>query len=184
VVVAINKFPSDDPSLLTWLQNHCESKLGVGCALSDVYGQGGEGGLDLAEKVLAAAATPSDPKPLYPTEMPLAEKITTVATKIYRAEKVVFDAAAAKKLQKLQERGFGHLPVCMAKTQYSFSDNPKLLGAPSGFTLTINDVQLRAGAGFVTAVSGSMSLMPGLGKEPAAFKLDVNSEGSITGLSV
>jgi formate--tetrahydrofolate ligase len=184
VVVAINRFPSDDPSLLTWLQHHCESNLGVGCALSDVYGQGGEGGLDLAEKVLAAAATPSDPKPLYSAEMPLAEKISTVAKRIYRAEKVVYDAAASKKLQKLQERHFGHLPVCMAKTQYSFSDNAKLLGAPSGFTLTINDVQLRAGAGFVTAVSGSMSLMPGLGKEPAAMKLDVNSEGSITGLSV
>ena len=183
VVVAVNRFPSDDPALLAWLQRYCET-LGAGCALSDVYGRGGEGGLELAEKVVAAAATPSDPQPLYAPELGLADKIRTVATRIYRAGSVAIEPTAARQLAKLEERGFGRLPVCMAKTQYSFSDNAKLLGAPSGFTLTVSEAQLRAGAGFVTAVSGSMSLMPGLGKNPAAYLLDVDEEARITGLSV
>ena len=183
VVVAINRFPSDDPALLAWLERHCETRLGVPCAVSDVYGQGGEGGRELAEKVVAAAEAPGDPRPLYAPDLPLAEKIRAVATKIYRAGTVAFEPAAARKIQKLEESGFGHLPVCMAKTQYSFSDNPKLLGAPTGFTLTVNEVALRAGAGFVTAVSGSIPLMPGLGKEPAARLIDVDADGRITGLS-
>ena len=183
VVVAVNRFPSDDPALLDWLQRHCENRLGVSCALSDVYMRGGEGGRDLAEKVVAATMPGGDARPLYAAELPLADKIRTVATRIYRAGSVAFEAAAASKLEKLQKGGFGHLPVCMAKTQYSFSDNAKLIGAPSGFTLTVNDVALRAGAGFVTALSGSISLMPGLGKDPAALSLDVDAEGRITGLS-
>ncbi len=183
VVVAVNRFPSDDPALLDWLQRHCENRLGVSCALSDVYMRGGEGGRDLAEKVAAATLPGGDARPLYAAELPLADKIRTVATRIYRAGSVAFETAAASKLEKLQKGGFGHLPVCMAKTQYSFSDNAKLIGAPSGFTLTINDVALRAGAGFVTALSGSISLMPGLGKDPVALLLDVNAEGRITGLS-
>lgn len=184
VVVALNRFPSDDPALLAWLLRHCESTLSVGCAVSDVYGQGGEGGRDLAEKVVAAAAMPSDPQPLYGAELPLVDKIRTIATRVYRAGSVAFEPAAVRAAKKLQESGFGHLPVCMAKTQYSFSDNPKLNGAPSGFVLTVSELQLRAGAGFVTAVSGSMALMPGLGNEPAALKLDVDPDGGITGLSV
>ena len=181
--MAINRFPSDDPALLAWLERHCETRLGVPCAVSDVYGQGGEGGRELAEKVVAAAEAPGDPRPLYAPDLPLAEKIRAVATKIYRASAVAFEPAAARKIQKLEESGFGHLPVCMAKTQYTFSDNPKLLGAPTGFTLTVNEVALRAGAGFVTAVSGSIPLMPGLGKEPAARLIDVDADGRITGLS-
>ena len=184
VVVALNRFPSDDPAMLAWLQRHCESELGASCALSDVYGQGGDGGRELAEKVVAAAALPSDAQPLYAPELPLADKIRTVATRVYRAGTVAFTPAAERGLKKLQDSGFGQLPVCMAKTQYSFSDNPKLNGAPSGFVLTVTDVRLRAGAGFVTAVSGSIPLMPGLGKEPAAYKLDVDSDGKITGLAV
>ena len=185
VVVAVNRFPNDDPALLAWLQRHCEEKLGVACAHSDVYGGGGEGGRDLAEKVVAAAeSTPGNPHSLYPPEMPLAEKIRTVATRIYRAGSVLFEPAAASRLRKIEEAGFGHLPVCMAKTQYSFSDNAKLPGAPSGFQLTISEVFLRGGAGFVTAVSGNIPLMPGLGKDPAAFHIDVNASGDVTGLAV
>ena len=183
VVVAVNRFPSDDPALLAWLQRHCENRLGVSCAMSDVYLRGGEGGSDLAEKVVAATMPGGDARSLYAAELPLADKIRTVASRIYRAGSVAFEPAAAAKLDKLQKGGFGHLPVCMAKTQYSFSDNAKLTGAPSGFTLTVNDVALRAGAGFVTAVSGTISLMPGLGKDPAALLLDVDAEGRITGLS-
>jgi formate--tetrahydrofolate ligase len=182
VVVAVNRFPSDDPALLHWLQRHCENRLGVACSVSDVYGQGGEGGRDLAEKVVAAA--PGEARPLYAAELPLLEKIRTVAMKVYRASSVSFEPAAASRLKKLQDTGFGHLPVCMAKTQYSFSDNAKLIGAPSGFTLNVSEAHLRAGAGFVTAVSGNISLMPGLGKDPAAQLLDVDAQGRVTGLSV
>ncbi len=183
VIIAVNRFPSDDPALLDWLQKYCETQLGVPCAHSDVYGRGGEGGIDLAEKVIAATAQPADPQPLYAPEVPLTEKIQRVATKVYRAANVVYEPKAARQLAKLQDTGFGHLPVCMAKTQYSFSDNAKLLGAPTGFPLTINEAHLRAGAGFITVVSGSMALMPGLGKQAAAYTLDVSSEGRITGLS-
>ena len=183
VVVAINRFPSDDPALLKWLQRYCENGLGVPCAVSEVYSRGGEGGRELAEKVASAAEAPGDPRPLYMPDLPLADKIRTVATRIYRAGAVTFEPGAARTLRKLQETGYGHFPVCMAKTQYSFSDNPKLLGAPTGFTLTVNEVTLRAGAGFVTAVSGSIPLMPGLGKEPAARLIDVDSDGRVTGLS-
>lgn len=184
VIVAVNRFPTDEPGSLESLQSFCENELGALCAPSDVYNLGSQGGLELAEKVIAATAQPSNPQSSYPLDLPLAEKIQRVATKIYRAGSVVFDPRAARELQKLQDAGHGNLPVCMAKTQYSFSDNPKLSGAPSGFTFTINDVHLRAGAGFVTAVSGSMSLMPGLGKKPAAYSLDVDGAGKITGLSV
>jgi formate--tetrahydrofolate ligase len=184
VIVALNRFPTDPPGSLESLIQYCESELGALAAPSEVYGRGSEGGLELAEKVIAATAQPCDPQPLYPAGLPLAEKIQTVATRIYRAANVVYEPAAARELKKLQDAGHGHLPVCMAKTQYSFSDNPKLSGVPSGFTFTINDVHLRAGAEFVTAVSGSMSLMPGLGKRPAAYTLDVDEDGRITGLSV
>lgn len=182
VVVAVNRFPADDATHLDWLVRYCENKLGVPAAISDVYGQGGEGGRDLAEKVVASA--PGRAQPLYAAEMPLADKIRTVATRVYRAAGVVFEPRAESKLRKLQETGFGTLPVCIAKTQYSLSDNPKLLGAPTGFTVKISDVFLRAGAGFVTAVSGGIPLMPGLGREPAATLIDVDAKGGITGLSV
>ncbi len=179
-VVAINRFPADTEAELERLRAYCEGTLGVGCAVSDTYGAGAAGGVELAEKVAATeggAATA-----LYGAEMELAEKIRTVATRVYRAGSVTIDSAAAKKIAKLQAGGFGHLPVCMAKTQYSFSDNPKLGGAPEGFEFTVSDAYLRGGAGFVTAVAGSMSLMPGLGKMPAALHLDVDPRGRAVGL--
>ena len=180
VVVTINRFPADTDAELDRLRGYCTDTLGVACAVSDLYGQGGAGGVELAEKV--AASTGGAAVSLYPPEMELTEKIRTVATRIYRAGKVAIDSGAAKKLAKLQAAGFGHLPVCMAKTQYSFSDNPKLVGAPEGFTFTVSDAYLRGGAGFVTAVAGSMSLMPGLGKTPAALTLDIGADGRMIGL--
>jgi formate--tetrahydrofolate ligase len=180
VVVALNRFPGDGEEDLAWLGRYCEEELGVACAVSDVYGGGGEGGRELAEKVAAAGG--GEARPLYGPEMGLAEKIRTVATRIYRAGEVTIETAAARKLRRWEEAGFGHLPVCMAKTQYSFSDDAKLGGAPEGFGFTVSDAYLRAGAGFVTAVAGSISLMPGLGKEPAALHLDVDGEGRAVGL--
>jgi formate--tetrahydrofolate ligase len=128
------------------------------------------------------ASGSGDARPLYEPAMPLAEKIRTVARRVYRAGEVVIETAAAKKLKKLEESGFGHLPVCIAKTQYSFTDNAKVLGAPEGFEFTVSDAYLRGGAGFVTAVAGNMSLMPGLGKTPAALHLDVGPGGELLGL--
>lgn len=180
VVVAVNRFPTDDPAALDWLGGYCKDKLGVACAVSDVFGQGGAGGLALAEMVVGAGN--GNARSLYSPESPLVEKIETVAKRVYRAGQVVITPSAATKLRKLQDGGFGNLPVCIAKTQYSFSDNPKLPGAPSGFTFTVNDAFLRSGAGFVTVVAGNMSLMPGLGKEPAAHQLDVDSQGRGIGL--
>ncbi len=180
VVVTINRFPTDTDAELEQLRDYCTDTLGVACAVSDLYGRGGAGGVELAEKV--AASSGGSAVSLYPPEMELTEKIRTVATRIYRADKVTIDAGAAKKLAKLQAAGFGHLPICMAKTQYSFSDNPKLVGAPEGFEFTVSDAYLRGGAGFVTAVAGSMSLMPGLGKTPAALHLDIGPDGHMIGL--
>ena len=180
VVVAVNRFPKDDPAHLAWLVDYCRGTLNVPCAVSELYGQGGEGGRELAELVVAAEG--GDARPLYEPELAPAEKIRRVATKIYRAGEVTISPAATRKLRKMEADGFGHLPVCIAKTQYSFTDNPKRLGAPEGFEFTVNDAYLRAGAGFITAVSGSMSLMPGLGKTPAALHLDVAPDGSLVGL--
>jgi formate--tetrahydrofolate ligase len=180
VIVAINRFPKDDPAHLAWLADYCRNTLGAPCAISDVYGQGGEGGRELAELVVASGG--GDAQPLYEPTLPLADKIRRVATTIYRAGEVNISASAARKLRKIEGDGFGHLPVCIAKTQYSFSDNAKLINAPSGFEFTVSDAYLRAGAGFVTAVAGSMSLMPGLGKTPAALHLDVAPNGAMIGL--
>jgi len=179
-IVAVNRFPKDDPAHLAWLVDYCRNTLQAPCALSDVYGQGGEGGRELAELVVAFPG--GQAQSLYEPALPLADKIRRVATKIYRAGEVAIAPAAARKLRKLEADGFGHLPVCIAKTQYSFSDNAKVLGAPEGFEFTVTDAYLRAGAGFVTAVAGSMSLMPGLGKTPAALHLDVAPGGAMIGL--
>ena len=183
IVVAINRFPSDTSSQLDSILGFCGS-LGVESAVSDVYEQGGTGGVYLAEKVIGAIGTPSPAKlrPLYQPELSLAGKIETVAKEIYGAGDVVFESAAKKKLEKFTELGYGHLPVCMAKTQASLTDDPDKLGAPRGWTLTVTDASLSAGAGFVVAVLGEMMLMPGLGKSPQAFKLDVDEAGVIQGM--
>jgi formate--tetrahydrofolate ligase len=184
VVAAINHFASDTAEQIEALNAFCR-ELGITSALSDVYEQGGGGGTDLAEKVMSAAdaASPDNVRTLYPAEMTLNQKIETVAREVYGAARVVCEPAACKKLEKFTKLGYGHLPVCMAKTQASLTDNPNTLGAPCNWTLTVRDVALSAGAGFVVAVTGEMMLMPGLGKSPQAFRLDVDdTTGAIQGM--
>ncbi len=181
-VVAINRFDCDTPAELELIRTAC-AKYGVQVALSQVWGKGGEGGLELAREVLSAIDRGENHFTMaYPDEMPLADKITAVARKVYRADGVNFLPSAKKELARLEELGFGRLPVCMAKTQYSFSDDPALLGAPEGFTVTVRKVKVCAGAGFVVAYTGDIMTMPGLPKVPAAERIDVDENGVITGL--
>ncbi|MCC6366799.1 MAG: formate--tetrahydrofolate ligase [Bryobacterales bacterium] len=181
VVVALNRFASDSDEDLAMIRAHCRER-GVEAVEADVFARGGEGAVDLAEAVVNAASLPVCPKPLYEPEVPLEEKICAVACRIYGAAGVYFESGSRKKLQQYAALGFGRLPVCMAKTQSSLSDNPKLLGAPSGFTLTVTDVHLSAGAGFLVVIAGNMLRMPGLGKDPQAAHMDVNEAGEIVGL--
>lgn len=180
-VVAINRFADDDPAHLAAIAAHCDS-LGVRSALSDVFNQGGAGGEDLARAVVAACAEPSSPHALYPPELSLEEKTAAVANQVYGAATVHFEGEARRKLRRYAAAGYSHLPICVAKTQSSFTDNPKTLGAPTGWTLTVTDAHLSAGAGFVVIVAGNMMRMPGLGKDPQAFHLDVDPDGNILGL--
>ena len=180
VVVAINAFPTDTAEEQAYVEQVC-AEQGVPCVLSEVFAKGGEGGKALAEKVLEVL----EDRPIqytYPLEMPLKDKISAIATKIYRADGVNYSAAASKTLAELTELGYGDLPVCIAKTQYSFSDNAKLIGAPTGFTMEVREVRLAAGAGFVVVICGSIMTMPGLPKKPAAVGIDVDADGKITGL--
>ena len=183
MVVAINRFPSDTRAQLDSIMAFCRS-LGIESAVSDVYEQGGAGGVYLAESVISAISTasPERVRPLYQPELSLVAKIETIAKEIYGAGDVVFESAAKKKLEKFTEFGYGQLPVCMAKTQASLTDDPAKLGAPRGWTLNVTDASLSAGAGFVVAVLGEMMLMPGLGKSPQSFKLDVDEGGVIQGM--
>lgn len=182
VVVTLNSFITDTPAELEFVKQFCESR-GCEFALSEVWAKGGEGGVALAEKVLNTLETKkSNFRLLYEDEMSLEDKIITVAKEIYGAGSVNFSSAAKKQLQKITDMGFGNMPVCMAKNQYSLSDNPKLLGRPEGFELTVREVYVSAGAGFVVALTGDVMTMPGLSKKPAAYGIDVNKAGKITGL--
>ena len=182
VCVAINAFPTDTPEEMAVIEEVC-AKAGVKCALSEVFAKGGEGGKALAETVLSIM--PEAPQPIqytYDLGASLPEKIEAVAKKIYRADGVTYTPAAKKMLDDLAAMGYGELPVCIAKTQYSFSDNAKLTGAPTGFKMNVREVRLSAGAGFVVIICGSIMTMPGLPKHPAAMDIDVDAEGRITGL--
>ena len=182
VCVAINAFPTDTPEEMAVIEEVC-AKAGVKCALSEVFAKGGEGGKALAETVLSIM--PEVPQPIqytYDLGASLPEKIEAVAKKIYRADGVTYTPAAKKMLDDLAAMGYGELPVCIAKTQYSFSDNAKLTGAPTGFKMNVREVRLSAGAGFVVVICGSIMTMPGLPKHPAAMDIDVDAEGRITGL--
>ena len=182
VCVAINAFPTDTPEEMAVIEEVC-AKAGVKCALSEVFAKGGEGGKALAETVLSIM--PEEPQPIqytYDLGASLPEKIESVAKKIYRADGVTYTLAAKKMLDDLAAMGYGELPVCIAKTQYSFSDNAKLTGAPTGFKMNVREVRLSAGAGFVVVICGSIMTMPGLPKHPAAMDIDVDAEGRITGL--
>ena len=182
VCVAINAFPTDTPEEMAVIEEVC-AKAGVKCALSEVFAKGGEGGKALAETVLSIM--PEEPQPIqytYDLGASLPEKIEAVAKKIYRADGVTYTPAAKKMLDDLAAMGYGELPICIAKTQYSFSDNAKLTGAPTGFKMNVREVRLSAGAGFVVVICGSIMTMPGLPKHPAAMDIDVDAEGRITGL--
>lgn len=180
-VVAINAFPTDTKAELDLVEAKCK-ELGVNVALSEVWAQGGKGGTALAEEVVRLCEQPNDFSFSYELEGGIADKIRTLAKRIYRADDVDFTAAAKKEIAELERLGFGDMPVCMAKTQYSFSDDASLLGAPRGFRMTVRNVKVSAGAGFIVALTGSIMTMPGLGKRPAAFNIDVDETGKITGL--
>ena len=183
IVVAINRFGTDTEAELNMVREICE-KAGAEFALSDVFAQGGEGGVELAKKVVEACEKPSKFKLLYDDNTSIVEKITTIAKEIYGADGVKFDAAAMKSIKEIEALGdeFAKLPVCMAKTQYSLSDDATKLGRPTGYQLTVREIKLSSGAGFVVALTGAIMTMPGLGKAPAAYSIDIDSKGNITGL--
>ena len=181
VVVAINRFGADTDAELSLIENYCREQ-GADFALSEVFSRGGEGGRELAEKVVAAAEKASDFRVLYPDELSVKEKVEAVATKIYGADGVNYTTAAEKAIAEIEKLGVEGLPVCIAKTQYSLSDDPTLLGKPENFRITVRDVRLSNGAGFVVVYTGDIMTMPGLPKVPAAEKIDVDSSGKITGL--
>lgn len=181
-VVAINIFAQDTAEELEAVREHC-AKHGVNVALSDVFAKGGEGGIELANEVVALAESgKADFKPIYELDMPLKAKIETIAKEIYGADGVNYSKEADKALKEFEDLGYGKLPICMAKTQYSFSDDQTLLGRPSGFKITIKNCRIAAGAGFVVVLIGDIMTMPGLPKVPAAEKIDVSDEGVISGL--
>lgn len=181
VIVAINQFGTDTEEELKFIENYCKEK-GADFALSNVFGKGGEGGIELAQKVVEACEKPSDFAPLYSLDLTIKEKIEKIAKEIYGASKVNFVPAAEKAIAEISAIGGDKLPVCIAKTQYSLSDNPALLGAPKDFEITVKNATLSNGAGFVVVYTGEIMTMPGLPKAPAAHNIDVNENGKITGL--
>ncbi|MFV0402226.1 MAG: formate--tetrahydrofolate ligase [Oscillospiraceae bacterium] len=181
VVVALNRFATDTDAELQMIMDYCKAE-GADCCLSECFAKGGEGAVALAEQVVKACAETSNFQPLYPLEQSIPDKISAIATKIYGADGVEFTAAAKKSIADIEALGGGKLPVCIAKTQYSLSDNPALLGRPKGFTVQVREVRLSAGAGFVVALTGEIMTMPGLPKVPAANSIDLDGDGNITGL--
>ena len=183
IVVAINHFPGDTAAELDAIAAECERE-GVACAVTDAFSKGGAGSVDLAEKVVATIeADPSpDVQAIYSLDDSLEDKIRKVAVQVYGAADVSLNDAARAKLERYVDWGFGRLPVCIAKTQYSLTDNPKVMGAPTGWTLKVTDVSLSAGAGFVVAIAGNMMLMPGLPSAPRALSIDVDEDGNIVGV--
>ena len=180
-VVAINAFPTDTKAELDLVEAKCK-ELGVNVALSEVWAKGGEGGLKLADEVIRLCDQPNDFQFSYPDDLGLAEKIETIAKRIYHADGVIFEPKAQREIERLEKLGFGNMPVCIAKTQYSFSDDASKKGAPRDFKISVRQVKVSAGAGFVVALTGEIMTMPGLGKEPSAFKIDVDETGKISGL--
>jgi formate--tetrahydrofolate ligase len=180
-VVAINQFPTDTQAELDLIERKC-NELGVNVCLSQVWAKGGEGGIDLANEVVRLCEQPNDFAYSYETGSGIKDTLEAIATKIYHADGVDYTPDAEKDIKLLQDNGFEGLPVCVAKTQYSFSDNPDLIGAPKDFRITVRQVKVSAGAGFIVALTGDVMTMPGLGKNPAAFRIDVDETGKITGL--
>ena len=180
-VVAINRFPLDTEAELDLIEEKCKA-LGVNVALSEVWGKGGEGGKALAEEVVRLCEQPNDFHQAYELDTSIEDKLRAIVTKVYHGKDVVLTPNAKKQAKQLTEQGFGQYPICMAKTQYSFSDDPKLLGAPENFTVTVRNIKVSAGAGFLVALTGDILTMPGLPKVPAAEKIDVDEHGKISGL--
>ena len=180
-VVAINAFPTDTAAELKMVEEECK-KLGVNVALSEVWAKGGEGGMALAEEVVRLCEEPNNFHQSYELDQSIEEKLDQICRRIYHADGVVLTPNAKKQAAQLTELGFDKMPICMAKTQYSFSDDPALLGAPSGFTVTVRNLKVSAGAGFIVALTGDIMTMPGLPKSPAAERIDVDENGVITGL--
>ena len=180
-VVAINAFPTDTKAELDLVEEKCK-EVGVNVALSEVWAKGGEGGLKLAEEVVRLCDEPSDFHYAYELEGTIEDKLNQIVQKIYGGNKVVLTAAAQKQAKQLTDLGFGNAPICMAKTQYSLTDDPKKLGAPTDFDITVRNLKVSAGAGFIVALTGDIMTMPGLPKVPAAERIDVDDEGRITGL--
>lgn len=185
VVVAVNRFGTDTDSEVKFVEDFC-AEMGVKVSMCEVFAKGGEGGKDLAEKVCAVIDGNSDREnkfaPIYDEKLPIKEKIETIAREIYRADGVIYTAQAEKAIREIESIGFGQLPVCVAKTQYSLSDNPSLLGKPENFKITVRDAKLSSGAGFVVIYTGDILTMPGLPKKPSAFNIDCDENGNITGL--
>ena len=174
-------FPTDTAAELKLVEEKCR-ELGVSVALSEVWAKGGEGGRALAEEVVRLCEQPNSFRFAYDLDGSIEEKLDTICRRVYRADGAALTAAAQKQARELTDLGFGGLPICMAKTQYSFSDDPALLGAPRGFTVTVRNLKVSAGAGFIVALTGDIMTMPGLPKVPAAEKIDVDEDGKITGL--
>ena len=182
VVVAINRFDTDTDAELDFIENYCAEK-NVKCSMCEVFAKGGDGGVDLAKKVVETMKSePSEFKPIYNVNLPIKEKIETIAREIYGADGVTYTATANRQILNLTNLGFDKMPVCMAKTQYSLSDDPSLLGRPSGFDITIREVNVSSGAGFIVALTGAVMTMPGLPKVPAANNMDIDRNGTIVGL--
>ena len=182
-VVAINKFPTDTEAEISLLKEKLAAK-GIDVVLAEVFSKGGDGAIELANKVVEICETkPSNFAPLYDVDATIEEKLTTIASEIYRADGVEFTSEAKKQIKQIADLGLDKMPICMAKTQYSFSDDPKLLGAPTGFNITVREVRVNAGAGFIVALTGSIMTMPGLPKVPAANGMDITETGEIVGLS-
>ncbi|KRM22210.1 formate--tetrahydrofolate ligase [Latilactobacillus graminis] len=181
VVVAINEFTTDTDAEITLLQEKCAA-MNVKAILTSVWAHGGQGGIDLAHAVLAALEQPQDFHPLYDPKTNIKAKLTTIVTEIYGGHDVVFEGKAINQLKEIEQNGWDHLPICVAKTQYSLSDDPKALGAPTGFTVHVRELLPKLGAGFIVAMTGTVLTMPGLPKQPAALKMDVTEDGLISGL--
>jgi formate--tetrahydrofolate ligase len=180
--VAVNRFASDTDSELAFVLNRARQMDVIGAAVSEVHANGGQGGSELANLVVIAAGQPSEMKLFYPDDMPIKEKIETLARQVYTADGVEFAPEASRKIKLYTELGFGRLPVCMAKTHLSLSHDPNLKGAPHGYKFPVRDIRLSAGAGYLYPLAGEMQTMPGLGSDPAATRVDLDADGSIAGL--
>ena len=184
VIVAINRFGTDTDAELNIISEYCKD-MGVEASMCEVFAKGGEGGVDLANKIVDEIERNDGSQsfsPIYDEQKPIKEKISAIAEKIYGADGVEYSTKAEREISRLTELGFDKLPICMAKTQYSLSDDPKKLGRPTGFKITVREVRVSAGAGFVVALTGDVMTMPGLPKEPATNKMDITDDGKITGL--